>query len=83
MDEVIGVYSEKLISIILNRGDGTKENPVRLVKQYRILNSNTLLFEIDPYVNQDWSNCVAASTESSESINVTTALIKAFNSFVE
>lgn len=52
MDEVMGVYSEKLISITLKRGDGTKGNPVRLVKQYRILNSKKMLFEIDPYMSQ-------------------------------
>ena len=51
MDEIIGVYSENLISIVFRRGDGTKENPVRLVKQYRELNDNKLIFEIDPFIS--------------------------------
>lgn len=50
--EIVGVYSENLISVIFKRGDGTKENPVRLVKQYRVLNSTEILFEIDPFMNQ-------------------------------
>lgn len=53
MDEIIGVYSEELISVVFRRGSGTKENPVRLVKQYRTLNSEKALFEIDPFINQD------------------------------
>lgn len=53
MDEIIGVYSEELISVVFRRGNGTKENPVRLVKQYRTLNSEKALFEIDPFINQD------------------------------
>lgn len=52
MIEILGVYSENLISVVFKRGDGTKENPVRLVKQYRVLDGNQCLFEIDPF-NQD------------------------------
>ena len=78
MDEIIGVYSEELISVIFSRGDGTEKNPVRLVKQYRMMNSEKFLFEIDPFINQDWSNWVAASKESSDSIKVTVAFMNAF-----
>lgn len=53
MDEIIGIYSEELISVIFRRGDGTEKNPVRLVKQYRMMNSEKFLFEIDPFINQD------------------------------
>ncbi len=48
MDEILGIYSEELVSIIFKRGDGIKE-PVRLVKQYRKINDKNMLFEIDPY----------------------------------
>lgn len=51
MDEIIGVYSESLISVVFQRGDGTKENPVRSVKQYRELDNNKLIFEIDPFIS--------------------------------
>lgn len=47
MNEIVGVYREELISIVFKRGDGTKENPVRLVKQYRTLENNEIVFEID------------------------------------
>ena len=50
--EIVGVYSENLISVIFKRGDGTKENPVRLVKQFRVLICTEILFEIDPFMNQ-------------------------------
>jgi len=53
MDEIIGVYSEELISVVFRRGNGTKENPVRLVKQYRILDSEKVVFEIDPFIDQE------------------------------
>ena len=68
MDEIIGVYSEELISVVLRRGNGTKENPVRLVKQYRTLNSEKALFEIDPFINQDWSSFSASSNANSDSM---------------
>lgn len=51
MDEIVGVYSENLISVVFRRGDGTEENPVRLVKQYRELDNNMLIFEIDPFIS--------------------------------
>lgn len=50
MEEIVGVYSENLISVVFKRGDGIKENPVRLVKQYRVLSDNKCLFEIDPFI---------------------------------
>lgn len=50
MEEIVGVYSENLISIVFKRGNGTKENPVRIVKQYRVLDSNKCIFEIDPFI---------------------------------
>lgn len=53
MDEIVGVYSENLISVIFKRGDGTKENPVRLVKQYRELDNDKMLFEIDPFISNE------------------------------
>ncbi|MCM1286287.1 MAG: hypothetical protein NC213_08025 [Acetobacter sp.] len=53
MSEIKRIYFEKLIVIIFRRGNGTKENPVRLVKQYRSLEDDKFLFEIDPFVNQD------------------------------
>ncbi len=53
MDEILGIYPELLFSVVFKRGDGTKENPVRLVKQYRKLSSEDVLIEIDPFINQD------------------------------
>lgn len=55
MNEIIGVYSESLISVVFSRGDGTKENPVRLVKQYRELDNNKLIFEIDPFISNEFT----------------------------
>ena len=51
MEEIISINSEKLISVVLKRGDGTKENPVRQVKQYWKLNGDKCLFEIDPFID--------------------------------